>query len=128
MAPEKPAVPTGFEQSDEMFEAYANNVYYEPSAWDLKLVFGQLDQQNGVRVVQHTAITIPWPLAKLMVFWLRGQVEAHESIDGPIHVPPAVVPIELPPPTDEIKKSDRNAELYRNIYARLREEFIANLK
>jgi hypothetical protein len=69
MAPEKPAAPqAAFEQADEMVDAYANNVYYEASAWDLKLIFGQLDQQNGAKIVQHTAITVPWPLVKLMIF------------------------------------------------------------
>lgn len=129
MSPDKPVVPTAnFELADEIYEAYANNVYYEASSWDLKLFFGQLDQRNGLKVVQHSAITIPWPLAKLMVFWLRGQIEAHELANGKIRVPPPIVPPILAPPTEEVRKADPNADAVYAIFNRLRDEFAASLK
>jgi hypothetical protein len=131
MASDKPdALPQAtFEFAEEVYEAYANNVYYEASSWDLKLIFGQLDQTEGkVRIVQHSAITLPWPLVKLMVFWLRGQIEAHELANGKIRVPPPVIPPELPPVTEEMKKSDPNAEAVFAIFNRFREEFISSLK
>jgi hypothetical protein len=131
MAPEKPVVPVPqatWELADEVYEAYANNVYYESSAWDLKLIFGQLDQTGGkVKIVQHSAITVPWPLVKIMIYWLRGQVEAHEKMNGKIEIPPALIPQALPPITEEIKKSDPNAEAVYAIFNRLRDEFVANL-
>jgi hypothetical protein len=129
MASDKPVVPdASFELAAEVYEAYANNVYYESSSWDLKLIFGQLDQTGGkVKVVQHSAITVPWAQAKLMVYWLKGQIEAHELVNGKIHVPPPVIPPPLPPMTEEIKKSDPNAEAVYGIFDRLRTEFIANL-
>jgi hypothetical protein len=120
--------PVGFELADEVYEAYANNIYYESSSWDLKLIFGQLDQSEGkVRVVQHSAITVPWAQAKLMVYWLKGQLEAHELVNGKVHIPPPVIPPPLPPLTEEIKKSDPNAEAVYAIFNRLRDEFISNL-
>ncbi len=130
MAPEKPAVPQAtFELADEVYEAYANNVYYESGAWDLKLIFGQLDQRDGkIKVIQHSAITLPWPLVKIMTYWLRGQVEAHEAMNGKIRIPPAVIPQALPPLTEENKKSDVNAETIYKIFNRLREEFVSSLK
>jgi len=122
-----PQVP--FELADEVYEAYTNNIYYEASSWDLKLIFGQLDQGGGkTRIVQHSAITMPWPLAKLMVYWLRGQIEAHELANGKIHIPPPVIPPALPPVTEEIKKLDVNAEAVFAIFNRLREEFLSSLK
>jgi hypothetical protein len=129
MADEKPAVPqTQFELADEVYEAYANNVYYEPSSWDLKLIFGQLDQMGGkVKVVQHSAITLPWAQVVLMVFWLRGQIEAHELVNGKIHIPPPIIPTSLPPISEELKKSDPNAEATYAIFNRLRDEFVSNL-
>jgi len=94
----------------------------------LKLVFGQLDQSEGeVKVVQHSAITVPWTQVKLMVYWLRGQIEAHELANGKIHIPPPIIPQPLPPLTEEIKKSDPNAEAVYAIFNRLRDEFISSL-
>ncbi|HEX9545404.1 MAG TPA: DUF3467 domain-containing protein [Pyrinomonadaceae bacterium] len=117
-----------FEFADEFYEAYANSIIYESSSWDLKLVFGQLDQSEGtVKVVQHSAITLPWTQAKLMLYWLRGQIEIHELLNGKIHIPPPVIPPPPPPLTEEIKKSDQNAEVVYSIFNRLRDEFLANL-
>lgn len=117
-----------FEFDPEMQEVYANNVYYESSAWDLKLIFGQLDQSEGkVRVIQHTAITMPWALAKLTIYWLRGQVEVYEAVHGPIAVPTAVIPQEPPHITDELRRQDANADKVYEIFNRLRREFIASL-
>jgi len=126
MATDKPPVapPATFELAEEVYEAYANNIFYEASSWDLKLIFGQLDQREGkLKVVQHSAITLPWPMVKLMAYWLKGQAEAHELTNGKIHIPPPVVPAPLSL-TDEIKKSDPNAEAVIAIFNRLRDEFI----
>jgi hypothetical protein len=121
--------PASFEFAEEFYEAYANNVYYEASSWDLKLIFGQLDQSEGkVKVVQHSAITVPWTQAKLMVYWLRGQIEAHELANGKVHMPPSLIPPPLPPLTAEMKKSDPNAEAVYAMFHRLREEFISSVK
>jgi hypothetical protein len=129
MATDKPAVPqTTFELADEVYEAYANHIYYESSSWDLKLIFGQMDQTGGkVRIVQHSAITVPWPLVKLTIFWLKGQLEAHELANGKIRIPPPIIPPPLPPITAEDKRSDPNAEAVYAIFNRLRDEFIASL-
>jgi|SRR5712664_1332709 len=127
MAADKP--PLTYEPADEFYEAYANNSYFEASAWDLKLIFGQLDQSGGnVKVVQHTAITLPWTQVKLLSYWLRGQVEAHELTNGKIHMPSSIIPPPLPPLTEELKKSDPNAEAVYGIFNRLRDELIASFK
>ena len=129
MATDKPVLPlAGFELADEVYEAYANHVYYEASSWDLKLVFGQMDQHEGpAKIIQHSAITVPWPLVKIMIYWLKGHVEAHELANGKIHVPPPVIPTPAVL-TEEIKKLDPNAEAVYAMFNRLRDEFIASLK
>jgi hypothetical protein len=135
MAPDKPAAPApDFEFADQFYEAYANNVYLEASAWDLKLIFGQLDQsgqlipgERKIKIVEHSAITVPWTQAKLMLFWLRGQIEAHELVNGKVHLPPALIPPPIPPLTEEMKKSDPKAEAVHAIFSRLRDEFISSL-
>jgi hypothetical protein len=46
--PEKAAIiPLDYKRvpDEEFFEGYANNVFLEASAWDLKLIFGKLDQR-----------------------------------------------------------------------------------
>jgi hypothetical protein len=128
MPDDKPVFPlAGFELADEVYEAYANHVYYEASSWDLKLVFGQMDQrERPAKIIQHSAITVPWPLVKIMIYWLKGHVEAHELVNGKIHVPPPVIP---PPAllTEEIKKLDPNAEAVYAMFNRLRDEFVSSL-
>ncbi|SRR5229473_4023473 len=129
MAANEPVVPSAsLELAEEFYEAYANSVYYEGSSWDLKLIFGQLDQREGkAKIVQHSAITVPWTQAKLMLYWLRGQIEAHELANGKIHIPKSIIPGPLPPFDEEMKKLDPNAEAVYAIFKRLRDEFIASL-
>jgi hypothetical protein len=115
---------------DEVYrEVYANNVYFEQSAWDLKLIFGQLDQREGkITVRQHTAVTFPWTQIKLFSYWLKGQIEAHEMINGKVRVPTSVIPNELPPPTAEQKKADPNMEKIYDLFNKLRNEFLEDQK
>lgn len=79
---------------DEDFEAlYANNVVSEMSAWDLKLIFGILDQSvQPPQVVQHTSINVPWVQAKLFSYWVQVLMAIHEHQNGKIVVPASVVP------------------------------------
>ncbi|HTZ75987.1 MAG TPA: DUF3467 domain-containing protein [Candidatus Aquilonibacter sp.] len=121
-------LPPRVEFRDDLYEGYANNVLYEASVWDLKFAFGQLDQSQGKsKVVIHSTITLPWPQIKLMVYWLRGQIEAHERVNGKINIPPGIVPPPLPPLTDEMKKLDPNSEAVFEIFTKLRNEFLATL-
>ena len=116
-------------EDDVYHEAYANNVYFEQSVWDLKLIFGQLDQREGKLLIkQHTAITLPWTQVKLLSYWLKGHIEAYEMTNGKVHVPTAVIPVELPPPSEELKKSDPNVEKIYALFNRIRNEFIENQK
>lgn len=118
----------GFEISEDFSDAYANHVYYESSTWDLKLIFGQLDQSGKEpKVVQHTAITIPWALAKIASYWLRGIVESQELVNGKISVPNNIIPPELPGPSDEIRQNDPNADAIFGIFKRVRDNLIADL-
>jgi hypothetical protein len=120
---------TGYEIADDFTEAYANNVYFETSAWDMKLIFGQLDQSGGkVRTVQHTAITLPWAQLKLLAYWIKGHVEAYEMINGKIYIPPSVIPPEVPAPTQEGKDADPNVQAVYSLFSRIRNEFLASLK
>src|ERR1700691_3791765 len=89
----KPATSGDVRRSEELVERYANHVSFEMSVWDLKLIFGQLDQQLGPQtVIQHTAMTLPWPQVKILHHILGSNLVVHEMLNGRVRVPPGIVP------------------------------------
>ena len=106
-------------------ELYANNVYFEPSGWDLKLIFGTLDQRDGKNLIrQHTAVSLAWPQAKIFFYWLKGYIEFQEHMNGKIIVPLGAIPAEAVPPTEEQKAADPNVQKVYEIFDKLRKEVI----
>jgi len=82
-----------FEREEDFTTLYANNTQFEASAWDLKIIFGQLDQSKADALIQqHTAMTLSWTHAKLMAYFLLVNVIAQQARTGFISVPPAVIP------------------------------------
>jgi hypothetical protein len=105
-------------RSSDFSSIYANNVFFEASAWDLKIIFGELDQSSGTASIQQrAAVTVPWPQAKLMSFWLRVQVELAE----------ATVKAKIPIRPDLLQQSDSSAIEFHEIYQRIRADFLASL-
>jgi hypothetical protein len=97
MPDEKITPPNIQRETEEDFASlYANNIMYEASVWDLKLIFGQLDQKliegHGQTVDYHTAITLPWSTVKSMIYFLRVNLATHEAEAGPVKLPERVVP------------------------------------
>ena len=131
MAPDK-AAPLQYQPlpEDEIYrEIYANNVYFEQSAWDLKLIFGQLDQREGkVLIRQHTAITLPWTQVKILSYWLRGHLESYELTNGKVRLPSAAIPSEISPPTEEQRKAEPNVDKILELFNRLRNELLEDQK
>lgn len=81
----------------EFDTVYANNAHFEASVWDLKVIFGQLEQHTGQSFVDwHTAVTMPWLQAKIWSYYLLAQVLFHEAQNGALTIPARVMP---PPPT-----------------------------
>jgi|ERR1019366_1011999 hypothetical protein len=93
-------LPVDFRRDPEDFAVrYANNAAFESTIWDIKITFGQTDISLGPNVViQHTAITIPWPYAKVLSYLLQSQIAAREAEDGHIPFPKNI----LVPPLDKI--------------------------
>jgi hypothetical protein len=120
--------PIQFERTEHFIASYANSIIFEPSAWDLKLIFGQLDHVSSTTLVkQHLAVTIPWPQAKLALFWLRVQVEVAENqARAKIPIRQDFLPPELPPLTSEQQDDPTTREFY-DLYHKIREEFLASL-
>ena len=104
---------------------YANNIALEQTAWDLKLIFGEYS--NRVQGVEyHTSITIPWAQAKLLLYFLKVNIEAYEADHGKIYIPPA----SYPPTSSTIQSDPNNPGLAKliEIIDRNREEFLKSLQ
>ncbi|HXA64865.1 MAG TPA: DUF3467 domain-containing protein [Bryobacteraceae bacterium] len=99
-------------ENNEVNADYANNTMFEPTVWDLKLIFGEYSARSQ-SIEVHTSITVPWAQAKLMLYYLQANVAAHEVVHGKIKIPEAVVPPEWPPLTPEQAKIQRRKRLSR---------------
>jgi hypothetical protein len=103
----------GFRHGDDFESLYANNVQFESSVWDLKLLFGQLDQaKSGVEVEQHTAITLPWYQAKIAAYYFLVNVIINQEEQGRIALPARVVPPRPNPNAPEVSTSAKIAVEY----------------
>lgn len=108
---------------EDFSEDYANNFSFEYTPWDLKVIFGQTDQMGSKPndVNWHTAITMPWGVAKILSRMLLLNVVAGEMQLGPIHIPPMVMP---PPPVEPTGAMDTPAvrtlyEFHKRLYRSL---------
>jgi len=122
---ESPQQPFADFRRDEDFEAlYANNVQFQPSEWDLKAIFGEVDFENGKPFVQqHTSIAMPWLQAKILLYFLALHVGAYELGNGKIVIPAGVLPPEPPLPTGELESNTLAMQVHE--YAKkMREMFI----
>jgi hypothetical protein len=118
-----PAIPVlRNERTEDFTNVYANNVALEPSVWDLKLTFGELDQSMGT-ISQHTAVTVPWTMAKIFSFMLQTQIIAYEMQNRKIRVQTDLLPPKFPVPSDDMKDNPAVQRAYEAL-VKLREQFI----
>jgi len=111
-------------QSGEFYRDYANNVFLESSEWDMKLIFGQLDQRTiPFRVEQHGSVSLPWNQAKVFAYLLCVHLAAYELQNGKITVPNSVLPPEPTPP----KEGDPNLQALFQRMIWLREQFFGEM-
>jgi hypothetical protein len=68
------------------------------------LIFGQTDQMSGKPndVNWHTAITMPWGVAKIFSHMLLLNITAFELQCGHIQIPPSVMPPEPMEPAGDL--------------------------
>jgi hypothetical protein len=123
-AAQTPATPT-FQRTANCLNSYANNVRYEQTAHDLTIVFGQSDLSTGTEVVkQNIAVTVPWSVAKLALYYLSVNLQFFELYNGKIPIPPNQVPPPFPEPTQHTLETDPNAMKAFELANKLREQFI----
>lgn len=109
---------------EDLSSDYANNVHFETSAWDCKLIFGQLDQRRTPATIEwHTAITMPWAVAKIVAYYLQVNVAAYERTNGKIQIPANVVPPEPTPPTGELEGDANVLAIYETAVEAYRRTF-----
>jgi hypothetical protein len=127
VAPPPPSIK--YERAENFTSWYANSVLHEASAWDLKFIFGQIDQTGypTTTIKQQLAVTIPWPQAKLILFWLRFQVEFAEATVGvKIPIRKDLLPADMPPLKPE-EESDPAIKQAHDLYVKIRNEFLATV-
>jgi hypothetical protein len=109
-----------FKRDEDFTALYANNVVSEHSVWDLKVIFGILDQSiSPPQVVQHTSINLPWTQVKLLSYWINVAIAIQEFYNGKINVPAFIMP---PDPRTIIEAVPTPPELKAHV-ATLWEEF-----
>jgi hypothetical protein len=114
-----------YKRREDFVELYANNTQLLSSIWDIHIAFGQLDQSIGPNtIVQHSAVTLSWPQAKVLLYFLQMHVTGHEVEHGRIVVTKGLIP-EFP--TQLPKNAEKNATIEKSwkILRKLYEEFIA---
>jgi len=111
--------PPQFKRDEDFVSLYANHVFYEVSAWDLKLIFGQLDQARSPNLVaQHTAIALSWMQVKIMIYYLQVHLAIYEAQYGKVVIPAAILP---PPPPGPLPPEIENDPVARASSDRVRE-------
>jgi hypothetical protein len=99
--------------TEDFTAEYANNVNFELGTWDLKIIFGQNDQSTGdPRVEWHTAMTMPWPVAKLMHYLLGLNLWLYEANSGQ----QIQIPVSGLPPYPAAPTGDMDIETNRAFY------------
>jgi hypothetical protein len=118
--------PPEFRRDEDFIVRYANNAQFEVSSWDLKITFGQTDLAIGPNVVvQHTAMTMPWPYVKVFSYLFQVQVAAHEAENGHIEVPHSI--LNAPPPSlsEEVAATLKHPKEGLEAIKKLWKEFVA---
>src|SRR3989442_12329545 len=113
-------------RSEDFQEVYSNNIQLESSLWDLKMIFGQLDQRQGrVDVEQRVAVTIPWKQVKLLAYFLQANIFFHEKENGRIMLPAGVLPPDPNTVFKDMEDNPKNKEVMEHMQ-RLRDALIAS--
>jgi hypothetical protein len=114
--------PLEYKRGEGFTSKYANNVFLESSAWDLKLVFGQVDANAGPNaVVQHSAITLPWAQVKVLAYLMQFHLLGHEGVNGRVVVPRSVVqpvPEHIPKAVENIPNAESTWAEMLGLYER----------
>jgi hypothetical protein len=122
-------MPIETKRAEDFSSLYANNVRFESSVWDLRILFGELDQsaEQGKHVVElHTAIAIPWVQVKLMIYYLQLNLFLHEAENGKVRIAQRVFPPDPGPMPPKEFENDPTAKALHELVVKLHRELVAN--
>ncbi len=123
--PEQPQpAQLGFVRHENFESWYANNVQFYPTEFDLRMIFGEYDVAN-LSVQQHTAMTVSWVQAKIILYFLTLQLGIYEMSHEQIKIPPGIFPPEPEPPSGDLANDPAAREVYEYI-KRIREQLVAS--
>ena len=91
-------------RTEDFENLYANNVRFESTLWDLRLILGQVDLA-AKQLTQHTAVNIPWPQVKIAAYYMLINLVIQQALNGNVFIPNNVMPHRPDP-------SDASASLY----------------
>ncbi len=109
---EKPTFPK--RKSADYVERYANNFFFESSFWDLKLIFGILDQSEKPNPTSiHTTVNVPWAQAKIAAYVMLVNVVLQERYGEPIKVRGELIPMPVEEAVTTLGDTLEGAEIVR---------------
>jgi hypothetical protein len=118
-----------FQRAEDFRSFYANSVLTDANAWDVKLIFGQIDEVDNERAIkQNVAVSMSFGLAKLTLYWIEAAIIAHEIETGRrVGIRDNVLPPPLTPLSPEQEKVPDLVK-YQEAMKQLRDKFIASLR
>lgn len=98
------------------FELYANNVNFETSVWDMKMLFALFEQDKDMPPFkQLCGIRVPWAQAKLMAYYLFLNIAFHEVAQGEIRVPETMLPKPIEGMLNDLPADEKAAKIVDRI-------------
>jgi len=80
-------------QSKDFLSLYANNVFFETTAFDLKMTVGEVMRTSKAPYIeQRASVTMSWLEAKLAGIFFLVNIMIHEQSYGTIPIPRPVLP------------------------------------
>src|SRR5262245_32439140 len=75
------------------FNYYANHAQIESTAFDLKIVIGQFDNQRGTSTIRpQLGVTIGFAEAKALCHFLFANIAFYEAFNGHVKMPRGLTP------------------------------------
>jgi hypothetical protein len=75
--------------SSGIVRVYANNVQMASTSFDIRVLFGQVNEVSDDKVVvdQQVQVTMTWLEAKILAEFLLANIKVHEELNGPLKLP-----------------------------------------
>jgi hypothetical protein len=113
-------------REDDFTVRYADHIAIMQTGYAVKVTFGRLDPAEGPNVVfQHTAMTLPWPAVKTLIYLLQANLLAYEETSGHVPYPKGGIdPPRASLPEEMTKAFPKAREIHQKVL-KLWEEFLA---